>query len=193
MLSMSLASAVTARAGDQDIRCGPDRVGRTICEVGISSLSMQRASKRQNMNQWCWAACISMLFDYYGHPVSQARIVEQAYNGIVNMPAGPDRILAALNRRWIDDRGRPFVVQADVFSVTTATAASDLENNHPLIIGTLGHAVVLTAMTYYPTFYGPYVVNAIVRDPWPTRASRREITSMEWANITFAARVRVIG
>jgi len=175
-----------------DIRCWNDGMGRRICEVGLSSMSAQRASKQQNMNQWCWAACISMIFDYYGHPVSQARIVQQAYGGVVNMPAGPDRILRALNRQWVDDYGRPFIARADVFSVNAVTATSDLQYNHPLIIGTLGHAVVLTAITYYPTYNGPYIVGAIVRDPWPTRPSRRQVTPSEWASISFAARVRVL-
>ncbi len=187
------ASLITAiRPAEADIRCWNDGMGRQICEVGISSMSAQRASKPQNMTQWCWAACISMIFDYHGHPVSQARIVQQAYGGIVDMPAGPDRILRALNRRWVDDYGRAFIARADIFSVTAATVTSDLQYNHPLIIGTLGHAVVLTAITYYPTYNGPYIVGAIVRDPWPTRPSRRQVTPSEWASISFAARVRVL-
>ncbi len=174
-----------------DIRQRTDNLGRTIYEVGISSISAQQAAERQSMNQWCWAACISTLFNYYGHPVSQARIVRQAYGGIVNMPASPNLIFRALNRRWVDDNGVPFTVVADVYTVNNVTAANDLQANHPLIIGTMGHAVLLTALTYYPTTNGPYIIGGIVRDPWPTRASRRPITPTEWANISFAARVRV--
>lgn len=174
-----------------DIRYRTDNLGRTIYDVGISSMSAQQAAERQSMNQWCWAACISTLFNYYGHPVSQARIVRQAYGGIVNMPASPNLILRALNRRWVDDNGVPFTVVADVYTVNNVTAANDLQSNHPLIIGTMGHAVLLTALSYYPTSDGPYIIGGIVRDPWPTRASRRAITPIEWANISFAARVRV--
>lgn len=176
---------------DADISYRTDRLGRTICDVGIRSLDAQQAYRRQSMNQWCWAACISSLFNYYGHPVSQARIVQQAYGGIVNMPASPNLIFRTLNRRWVDDNGVPFAVVADIVSVNNVTAAGDLQANHPLIIGTMGHAVLLTALSYYPTTSGPYIISGIVRDPWPYQASRRAITPAEWANISFAARVRV--
>jgi len=29
----------------------------------------------QQQDEWCWAASISNVFAYHGHPVSQARIV----------------------------------------------------------------------------------------------------------------------
>jgi hypothetical protein len=50
----------------------------------------------------------------------------------------------------------------------TKIAAQDLAADMPLIVGTMGHAMVLTALTYNRDGYGSGVVTgAIVRDPWP--------------------------
>ena len=178
-------------AGTQDIRCGVDDLGREICEVGINSIVAQKATQQQYYSQWCWAACISTLFTYYNHPVSQERIVEEAYGDVVNMPASPQRILFALNRDWEDDNGRSFRSLGDPFDLSYQTAISDLRDNHPVLIGTLGHAVLLTELAYYTTRRGPQIVQGIVRDPWPGRPSKRYISAQEWSSISFATRVRV--
>jgi hypothetical protein len=183
--------ASDALSNTPDIECGNDSYGRQLCTVGISSFEIQKAAQRQYMSQWCWAACISMIFDYYEHPVSQDRIVREAYGGIVNMPGSPQAILRSLNRRWTDDNDEEFRVTADPFTANYLTAIEDLKDDEPQLIGALGHAVVLTAMTYYITPNGPYVVSAIVRDPWPGNASRREMTRAEWYNVQLAARIRL--
>jgi len=60
------------------------------CEAGIdSSILDVTASDRQHATQWCWAACIEAVFTYYGHPVTQERIVGDIWGGIVNMPGSP--------------------------------------------------------------------------------------------------------
>lgn len=184
-------SASVPLASSPDIKCGNDVYGRQLCTVGISTFEMQKAAQQQYMSQWCWAACISMIFDYHEHPVSQERIVREAYGGIVNMPGSPQAILRSLNRRWVDDNDEEFRVVADPFTANYLTAIDDLKDDEPQLIGALGHAVVLTAMTYYITPSGPYVVSAIVRDPWPARPSRREMTRDEWYNVQLAARIRV--
>jgi hypothetical protein len=90
-----------------------------------------------------------------------------------------------------DDDGLGFSATADAITANNATAIDDLTDNHPLLIGALGHAVVLTAVTFYPTMQGPQIVDAIVRDPWPTAPPRRSLTPQEWYNISFGARIRV--
>lgn len=132
-----------------------------------------------------------MVFRYYGYRVTQRRIVEETWGNIVNLPGRPDQILANLNRDWEDDRGKSFSVSGDSYSVNLATAASDLANDMPLIIGTMGHAVVLTSLDYWLDMYGRFQINAaIVRDPWPGRG-RRPLSAQEWYGISFAVRIRV--
>lgn len=168
-----------------------DMMGTQYCEAGILSNIAHVSARSQYANQWCWAACIEMIFRHYGRPVQQARIVQETFGSIVNMPAQPQQILYALNRPWIDDHGRPFSAQADVMSANLMTALQDLQQDHPLVIGTLGHAMVLTAMGYAQSPYtGVQLQRLIVRDPWPGRG-RRELTGQEAFNISFLARVRV--
>ena len=87
------------------------------------------------MNEWCWAASMSMIFAYYGHSVSQERIVQEAFGSIQNMPGTPPEILAGLNRVWLDDDHHEFEVHGDEISANVVTAAQDLNQDHPLLIG----------------------------------------------------------
>jgi hypothetical protein len=179
------------------LNCSPDRMDcLKQCEAGIDSnvLNVTAAAVGgQHLDQWCWAACLEMIFRYYGFVVPQERIVRETWGDIVNLPANPQQILYNLNRPWTDDRGRSFSVMGDVFSANIVTAAHDLADNRPLIIGTMGHAMVLTSLVYYRNEYCQVgVAMAIVRDPWPGRG-RRELTPQEWYNVNFLARVMVSG
>jgi hypothetical protein len=165
--------------------------GVQACVAGIAQQEMDTVEASQQQSQWCWAACIEMVFSYWGHPIAQEEIVRQTWGGIVNMPAQPNQIVAALNRSWMDNNGNPFRANGDVFTATGATAAQDLAGGMPLIIGSMGHAMVLTAIAYNraPNSQGQ-VTGAIVRDPWPGRG-RRELTAQEAAATMLLARVRV--
>nr|WP_314528323.1 papain-like cysteine protease family protein [uncultured Pseudomonas sp.] len=180
---------------DAKLACGPYvPPGIQKCNAGIDSSLADIAAAAvggQHLSQWCWAACIEMVFTYYGHPVPQERIVYETWGSIVNLPGQPPQIVKSLNRYWTDNDGASFLAIADTTSVNEITAAHDLASDMPLIIGTMGHAVVLTALTYvHDTFGGGQVQIATVRDPWPGRG-RRTLTNQEWNNISFAARIRV--
>ena len=161
-----------------------------MCTAGVRSVTFKQAY--QEKNEWCWAACISMVFDFYGHPVDQTRIVKETWGAAANMPGSPAGILRDLNRRWKDDNGKEFVCRGDMLSVNLNTAIEDLKDGHPLIVGAMGHATVLTAMTaVVDTVTTQYAIQqVIVRDPWPGNGGRRPLSPMEWANINFAARIR---
>jgi hypothetical protein len=132
-----------------------------------------------------------MVFAYYGFRVPQERIVADAWGAIVNLPGQPQQILASLNRSWVDEQGRNFAVVGDVFSANPATAAQDLAQNMPLIIGTMGHAMVLSSLIYLRDQFGNgQVSTAIVRDPWPERG-RRPMSPQEWSATNFLVRIRV--
>jgi hypothetical protein len=174
-----------------DLQCTPFMPnGLQQCEAGIDS-DLIHYPARQEMSEWCWAACIEMVFRYYDYDVPQKRIVDETWGSIVNMPAQPAQIVADLNRPWKSEDGRKFSVSGDVYSANAVTAAQDLAQDFPLIIGALGHAVVLTSLVYLRNAYGGgEVQSAIVRDPWPGRG-RRVLTEQEWRSINFACRIRV--
>jgi Papain-like cysteine protease AvrRpt2 len=162
-----------------------------VCTAGISSITFKQAFQQQN--EWCWAACISMVFAYYHHAVDQQRIVKETWGTVADMPGQPRDILRDLNKRWTDDAGHAFQCQGDMLSVNVNTAVEDLIDNHPLIIGAFGHATVLTAITsQVDTTTSQYEIQqVIVRDPWPGSGGRRPLSPMEWRGINFAARIRV--
>jgi len=165
--------------------------GVQACVAGIPQQEMDTVYATQQQTEWCWAACIEMVFTYWGHPVDQVEIVRQTWGQIVNMPAQPGQIIADLNRAWRDRNGNPFRSQGDVFSANGATAAQDLAVGMPLIIGSMGHAMVLTAVSYNraPNSQGQ-VTGAVVRDPWPGRG-RRMLSGQEAAAAMLLARIRV--
>jgi hypothetical protein len=194
----SLSSTTRTSAA---VNCGPfveTAYGPVqTCDAGIPSQQLDIVAQVepdvQLQSQWCWAASISGIFAYYGHPVSQTRIVQQAYGGVVNMPGTPRAIMASLNRPWVDDGGRPFRVSADLYSANWITAAQDLARGQPLIVGSLGHAMVVSATEYwrFPSGVGQ-TQSVTVRDPWPTNPRRRYLTPREAQGVQMLIRIRVI-
>jgi hypothetical protein len=137
---------------------------------------------------------MSMIFRYYNHPVAQERIVKETWGQLVNMPGRVDQILSDLNRTWTDDNDEDFTSVGDAYSANPVTAAQDLAGDDPLLICSLGHAMVLTALTYIQDPFAPggaSVTQAIVRDPWPANGGKRALSVQEWANVSLLARVRV--
>ncbi|MCJ0763717.1 papain-like cysteine protease family protein [Variovorax terrae] len=171
-LSQAAQASTTCQATPSGTLC--------ISQVDFTRFA-QTAYQAQAQSQWCWAASISMLFSYYGYSVAQPRIVAEAYGGVVNMPAVAGVVMAqALNRSWLDDAQRPFTARlhgafdpaANVSTLDNSRLVQELDQNRPFIIGTAGHAVVATAIQYYPTPYGPNIVSIGVFDPWPGRGAR---------------------
>lgn len=189
---LSLSSVPSAFAR---LACGQFvPTGVQLCSAGIdSSVAGVTAAAvgGQHRSQWCWAACIEMVFRYYGFRVPQRQIVAETWGAIVDLPGQPYQILHDLNRSWTDLSGRDFSVEGDSYSANAITAAQDLANDMPLIIGTMGHAMVLTRLDYVRDQYGNGEVRlATVRDPWPGRGMRT-LSPQEWYNVNFAVRIRV--
>ena len=162
------ALALLPGRGVAALRCTPfDDRGEQLCEAGIPSPLAGQAARPQYRSQWCWAASIAMVFGYYGHPVGQDRIVGETFGTIADMPADAGQILAAVNRPWTDDRGRPFYAVGRALAIDAQRAMRHLIDEQPLIIGSLGHATVLTAMRWRQDVAGRQVLTGIVvRDPW---------------------------
>ena len=194
-LGLMAGPLILSKTANALLRCTPFNFqGIQQCEVGIdSSIAYVTAAAvgGQHLNQWCWAACIEMVFRHYGYIVPQEVIVQQTWGRIVNLPGQPGQIIMNLNRPWVDASGNRFRVTGDVFSANHVTAAQDLSQNMPLIIGTMGHAMVLTSLQYIRNQFGQgNVTAAVVRDPWPGRG-RRVLSPQEWYGTGFLARIRV--
>ena len=121
----------------------------------------------------------------------------------IDRPAVGPQIIAAIDGYWEDDDGQEFYAQGAVlvdgqYSIAhpqaLQIAARELAENRPLIIGTMGHAMVLSAMDYYRDTYGngqPFQFT--VRDPWPRPGfnAKRLLSPQEAASTQFLAGVAI--
>lgn len=180
ILGWLLSSSTLVLAAEE---CGPaDFYGNRVCVAGIPTDKVGHVQAIQGMSQWCWAATISMAFKFYGYNVPQKQIVQETFGGIVNLPAQNGQVLtSALNREWVDTTGRKFSVSASAYDLTSGqlgvnnqTVVDELSRGRPLIVGTQGHAMLVTAIQYVktPLGLGP-VLGVTVRDPWPGRGRRQ--------------------
>lgn len=176
------------------LNCGPfNNYGYQTCIAGINSYILNVvASGNQNLSQWCWAASMQAIFAYYGYNIPQHVIVSQNFGGIVNMPATKAQMYKALNRQYQDQYGNYFTVTATSYNVNYVTASNLLANDRPLIIGTMGHAMVLTSLTYNRDINGNgQIIDAIVRDPWPNSGGRRSLRPQEFYNTDILFEINV--
>ncbi|MBC5810546.1 MAG: hypothetical protein GIW95_06805 [Candidatus Eremiobacteraeota bacterium] len=173
------------------IACGAaDRGGARTCSVHVAQATGSTAIAPQARSKWCWAAAISNVFTYYGHPLEQARIVASTYGAARNLAGTEDGMLRELNRVWVDDRGRRFTVVAQ--AIRPAEAAIELFRDRPVIVTALHHAVVLTSLTYLRNADGSGVWrDGIVRDPWPQYPGARALTARDLAGIHRLFRILV--
>lgn len=177
------------------LTCTPfDAQGLQQCKAGIDSRIAAIASLGTGglyMPQWCWAACIEMVFNYHGINISQEDIVARSCGGIEQFPGQPRHILANLSRNWRGSGRTKFLVSGESYSADLATASRDLSQDCPLIIGNRGHTMVLTSMKYEMDKWGNgNVLEAEVVDPWPGRG-RRLLSAQEWLSTSFLTCIRV--
>jgi len=188
----ALGSGLFCERLNAELACVDNPFGGRTCEAGIDPKKMDTAYASQEHSKWCWAACLEMVFTYWGHPLSQPNIVRQTWGAVVNMPAQPIQIVHDLNRSWVDDDEDSFDVVGDTLSANAVTASQDLAAGYPLILGSLGHAMVLTAITYegIPNTGMARVIGATVRDPWPGQG-RRRLSAQEYMGTLLLARIRI--
>ncbi len=167
--------------------------------VGISRGEMDYFASRQRNFQWCWAASIQMVLNYYGIDILQEQIVARTYG---TDPRGrvPDwggtleTILSNLNRGGTDNRGRPYSVHSRVGKEAPEPLSliQELSRRKPVIFaystgpGT-GHVAVVEGAVFEPSPYGPIIQSLFVRDPWPgwenvTDRGRREYAARDLAS-----------
>ncbi len=154
-----------------------------------------QSAERQRRWLWCWAACIQMVLNFHGLYINQEEIVQRVFGISYDLPATLQQILYALSGWAPDVRGRFSEIHAIPYVLNNSQLIIDLANKWPLIAALpgnpIGHACVLTAVKYrlFPTNQ-PFLLSAVIRDPWPGNRSKQEIT---WPRNSspFAFMVRV--
>ena len=107
VLGAAATAALMPASASAAMRCTAYNryTGVRQCEVGIPSPRMVTAA--QQCPQWCWAACIQMIFAKHNHVVDQREIVARLFGSLRCSPAQGNEIVATINSgRWIDSRGR---------------------------------------------------------------------------------------
>ncbi len=173
--------------------------GIEYCQAGVSIRNFVTA--QQQCQNWCWAACIEAIFHQHGYVVPQQAIVKKIYPDLGCYPATGEQIIQTLTGNWKDHYGRRFQAFGEpIIDLThglwnfdaAAIVAQELAANNPLINGALGHATMISAISYYRNHYGQGWVESIsVRDPWPGNVNKRLLTPEEAQRTNFVARVRV--
>jgi hypothetical protein len=186
------------RAASAELACQDLMFGTRVCTVGVRIRRVRPVYQKKL--HWCWAACIEAIFDLHDHKVSQGRIVDKVFGTDVDAPADGPQIVEAVNGEWTDDDGDTFDATAEVLWDTQFAfarpdailqAARELESDNPLILGALGHAVLLTALTYTGNAFNVRIDQATVRDPWPFNQNRRLLTGVEAMQTQFLAKIDV--
>ncbi|MBP9104542.1 MAG: C39 family peptidase [Chitinophagaceae bacterium] len=169
--------------------------------VGIKTENFNYYASSQRNSNWCWAASIQMILNYYGVNITQEQIVEKSYgkstNGnLPNWTGSFNVITSNLNKLSADNDGEKYKVAATISygAPTPAYLIQELSAQHPVLIGyqtsaTSGHAVVVTACSYTQGAYGPIIQSIVVRDPWPTQqntSGRVEYPGISLANLIQA-------
>lgn len=146
------------------------------CRASLDFTNLAQSIQIQQCPEWCWAASISMIFGFHGHPLSQQEIVTQAYGSVLCLPAyTASRIAADLSDTWTDDNGNTFTsditaaydYQTQMGLINNTIIIDELLANRPLIYCNPAHAMVLCGVDYTPGFLGPSIHAAYVVDPWP--------------------------
>jgi Papain-like cysteine protease AvrRpt2 len=149
--------------------------------VGIPRQSFDFYAASQQKDEWCWAASIQMVLNYYGVNIVQSEIVSRSYGidpvsgDFPDWPGSYDLITRNLNNWSIDNSGQRYLVSANSYqgAPNPTELVQELSAQRPILVSympspTSGHAVVITGCSFYPMPNGPLIQSIIVRDPWPS-------------------------
>lgn len=177
---------------------GQQSLGQQSTYVGIPRENVNYFASSQRNSNWCWAASLQMVFNYYGVSITQEQIVARSYgvdpNGTLPNWAGSFQIITANLNNWnVDNNGRQYLVQASLYwrAPTPAYLIQELSAQHPVLIGyqsssNSGHAVVITACSYIQSMSGPIIQSIVVRDPWPSPENIANNGRVEYPGINLA-------
>ncbi|MEH2365176.1 papain-like cysteine protease family protein [Nostoc sp.] len=127
---------------------------------------------KQRDYQWCWAASIQMVLNYYNVNIQQEQIVHRTYGGRVSMPGSFETITANLNNWSIDNGGRFYNVTALLClgAPRPDILINELGKGQPIIIAYKpdqynGHVSVVTGVDFSGLPQAPVIELVRLIDP----------------------------
>ena len=140
---------------------------------------------KQEEDFWCWAACIQMVLNYQGVDINQEDIVKRAKGRRINEGGTAYDIQRAAN--GLKTGSHTIVARIEnPATVTPKAFINDLINKYPLIIGlempgqSIGHAFVLTGISFIKEGGNYIPIEVILRNPWPSSPSREKLSWNEF-------------
>jgi hypothetical protein len=175
-------------------------IAQKIYYVGIPASKINYVVSTQKKPQWCWAASIQMVLNYYHVSITQEQIVERTYgrevNGeLPNWAASMETIHLNLNNWSVDNNGDQYIVNAQFgFGAPEPVfLIEELSQQRPVIIGYQSnhgsHAVVITAVSYFESDFGPVIRSIVVHDPFPGITNGAANGRVEYDAVTLAKRI----
>jgi hypothetical protein len=167
--------------------------------IGIETTKFNDVYAEQDNSQWCWAASIQMIMNYYGVDITQEDIVRRSFGtdpfgNLPNWGGSLPVITANLNNWSVDNSGHRYTVSSSLnfYAPIPRLLIDEISKKRPVLIGykngpTGGHAVVITALSYIITNNGPVITSLVVRDPWPSANNRANGGRVEYQGIQLAS------
>ncbi|ABF41583.1 hypothetical protein Acid345_2582 [Candidatus Koribacter versatilis Ellin345] len=168
--------------------------------VGIPSADFNFASAVQLKTDWCWAASVQMVLNWYHIPVKQTDVVGRIYGKPVDKAASEDEITVALSGTAYDRDHHKVLLRAKRIRGVPPTdlLVDELERQRPVLLTirstrTMLHAVVLTSAEYEVNKEGHiHVTSLTYRDPNPSIKSRKPATAIQLSGAELGHFVRSI-
>jgi len=168
--------------------------------VGILTPNFNFVAAGQEQDEWCWAASASMILRWYGLPITQEMVVERTKGVLIDQPGSDQDISNALSGWAWSSNGQARVIKSwtKAGPPLPQILIEELSQQHPILLTFIsgpnsGHAVVITAASFFPTPNGPYIHSIVIRDPWPSPeniANKGRVEIMEQDLANFLPRVR---
>ncbi len=175
-------------------------VAQKTMTVGIPTAEFNFASAAQMRTEWCWAASIQMILNWYNVPVRQADVVDRIYGRTIDAAASEDAITKALTGTAYDRTQRKVHLSAHRYRGVPPSnwLLDELGRQHPVLVTfrsskTMLHAVVLTSAEYETQRDGRVHITALTfRDPSPTIRGRKAAGAVRISGQQLARFVRSV-
>ncbi len=174
--------------------------GQKTTSVGIPTADFNFASAAQLKTEWCWAASVQMILNWYHVPVSQTDVVGRIYGRPIDAAASEDAITLALSGTAYDRSHKKVLLHAKRIRGVPPTdlLVNELSEEHPVLLTfrstrTMLHAVVLTSAEYERNKDGRiHVTSLTFRDPNPSIKGRKPAVAIRLTGAELARFVRSI-
>jgi hypothetical protein len=195
IVSLPLSGCGSSRSGAEQssdavtIALGGDQYQSGIPTDRLQFTAAPDTWGRQRSSNWCWAADLQTILDFHGLPVTQEQVVQRAYGSLLDRPASPEEIAAAVDGWTMQaSDGQAAVVQAASVPFDVGAIVREMHSDRPSIIGLVtpggsGHAYVLTSITYRSDGNLVQPVSVTLRDPWPDNPNFKTMSYDEMTSL----------